>query len=98
MGILDLIINAIKSLVGGVMPRSHADVEALLDKREVDRPGLDWRNSIVDLLKLLDLDSSLEARKDLAEEIGIFNYTGTPEQNVNLHARTIEKIAHRKLG
>ena len=34
------------------------------------RDKLDWRKSIVDLLKLLDLDSSLSARKDLAKELG----------------------------
>ena len=55
---------------------------------------LDWRKSIVDLMKLLDLDSSLEARKELAEEL---NYTGdtsdSAAMNVWLHKQVMAKLA-----
>ena len=52
------------------------DVVALLDGKVAasHEKGLDWRHSIVDLLKLLELDSSLHARQGLAEELG---YTGS---------------------
>ena len=55
-------------------PMSQVDVEAVLtDLAARKGQKLDWRKSIVDLMKLLDLDSSLEARKELAKEL---NYTG----------------------
>ena len=52
-------------------PISKADVEAILVKLAAEqREDLDWRNSIVDLMKLLKLDSGLGARKQLAQELG----------------------------
>jgi hypothetical protein len=55
---------------------------------------LDWRKSIVDLMKLLDLDSSLAARKELANEL---NYTGdtsdSASMNVWLHKKVMSKLA-----
>ena len=55
-------------------PISQVDVEAVLTKRAAqNKQKLDWRRSIVDLMKLLDLDSSLATRKELAKELG---YTG----------------------
>ena len=48
------------------------DVDQILSQMaEMKGGGGNWRTSIVDLLKLLDLDSSLDARKDLAEELGV---------------------------
>ena len=53
----------------------------------------DWRNSIVDLLKLLDLDSSLTARKELAAELGVnAGAHGTAEQNIALHKAVMRKL------
>ena len=57
--------------------------------------SLNWRTSIVDLLKLLDLDSSLAARKQLAEEL---IYTGNDEPgsaawNIWLHKQVMSRIA-----
>jgi hypothetical protein len=47
----------------------HVDVEAVLTKlASQNKEKLDWRSSIVDLMKLLDLDSSLSARKELAKD------------------------------
>jgi len=55
---------------------------------------LDYKRSIVDLMKLLDLDSSLQARKQLADEL---HYTGDKEDsasmNVWLHKQVIQKLA-----
>ena len=55
---------------------------------------LNWRTSIVDLMKLLDLDSSLQARKELATELG---YTGakdgSAEMNMWLHKQVMQKLA-----
>jgi hypothetical protein len=55
---------------------------------------LNWRTSIVDLLKLLNMDSSLQARKELAKEL---HYTGNTEDsaamNIWLHKQVMEKIA-----
>lgn len=53
-----------------VNPIAMVDVVALLEKRAAAHPQkLNWRTSIVDLLKLLDMDSSLQARKALAKEL-----------------------------
>src|SRR5215216_568046 len=54
---------------GAVTPISEVDVVKQLEER-ARGSGLDWKVSIVDLLKLLDIDSSREARKELAEELG----------------------------
>ena len=57
-------------------------------------PDLNWRSSIVDLMKLLDLDSSLENRKELATELG---YTGdkdgSAEMNIWLHKAVMKQLA-----
>ena len=56
--------------------------------------GGNWRESIVDLLKMLDIDSSLEARKELAKELGVnAGAHGSAEQNIALHKAVMRKIA-----
>ena len=56
--------------------------------------GGNYRSSIVDLLKLLDLDSSLTARKDLAGELGVrAGADGSAEQNIALHKAVMDKLA-----
>jgi uncharacterized protein with von Willebrand factor type A (vWA) domain len=74
---------------------SRADVEGILQKLAAEqREDLDWRRSIVDLMKLLKLDSGLGARKQLAQELG---YTGaldgSSEMNVWLHRQVMTKLA-----
>ncbi len=54
---------------------------------------LDWKASIVDLMKLLGLDSSYGHRKELAAEMGIEGYQGTAEQNIALHKAVLKKLA-----
>jgi Domain of unknown function (DUF3597) len=76
-------------------PISRADVEAILAKLAAEqRENLDWKNSIVDLMKLLKLDSSLGARKQLAQELG---YTGALDgsatMNVWLQKQVMTKLA-----
>ena len=71
------------------------DVEAVLTQISARKgnPDLNWRTSIVDLMKLLDLDSSLNNRKELATELG---YTGekdgSAEMNMWLHRRVMEEL------
>jgi pyruvate/2-oxoglutarate dehydrogenase complex dihydrolipoamide acyltransferase (E2) component len=74
---------------------SEVDVEAILNgKAQQAGQPLNWRTSIVDLLKLLDLDSSLQSRKELAQEL---NYTGdtgdSATMNVWLHRQVMNKLA-----
>ena len=55
--------------------------------------GGNYRQSIVDLLKLLDLDSSMNARKELAQELGVnAGAHGSAEQNIALHKAVIKKL------
>jgi hypothetical protein len=79
----------------GSTPISIVDVEAVLTKLSAgNSQKLDWRKSIVDLMKLLDLDSSLTARKELAQEL---KYTGdtndSAKMNVWLHKQVMQKLA-----
>jgi hypothetical protein len=76
-------------------PISKADVEAILAKLDEEQDeDYDWKTSIVDLMKLLKLDSGLGARKQLAKELG---YTGaldgSAEMNVWLHKQVMTKLA-----
>ncbi|MBI1339156.1 DUF3597 family protein [bacterium] len=71
------------------------DVEEVLEKLAAeDGRKLNWRTSIVDLMKLLDVDSSLPARKELADELG---YTGSKvksaEMNIWLHKQVMRMLA-----
>lgn len=53
-----------------------------------------WDTSIVDLLKLLDMDSSLDARKTLADELNVHaGEAGTAEENIALHQAVLAKLA-----
>jgi Domain of unknown function (DUF3597). len=71
------------------------DVEAVLSDLAASKGGGgNWRTSIVDLLKLLDLDSSLEARKELAEELNVHaGAHGSAEQNMALSKAVWKKLA-----
>jgi Domain of unknown function (DUF3597) len=76
-------------------PISRSDVEAILQKLAAEqREQYDWKRSIVDLMKLLKLDSGLGARKQLAQELG---YTGALDGSANmnlwLHQQVMTKLA-----
>src|SRR5215471_266022 len=75
--------------------QAQVDVAAVLtDLASKNKEKLDWRHSIVDLMKLLNLDSSISARKELAKEL---HYTGetkdTASMNVWLHKQVMIKLA-----
>ncbi|VWX54323.1 DUF3597 domain-containing protein [Novosphingobium sp. 9U] len=72
------------------------DVGAVLEAMASMKPdhGGNYQSSIVDLLKLLDLDSGLSARKELAEELGVHaGEHGSAEQNIALHRAVMDKLA-----
>jgi len=71
------------------------DVGAVLDNlAQAHGGGGNYKSSIVDLLKLLELDSSLDARKQLAEELGVHSgEPGSAEQNIALHKAVMQKLA-----
>ena len=78
-----------------IQPLSNVDVDKVLKEMAAKKGGGgNYRESIVDLLKLLDLDSSLQARKELANELGIHaGADGTAEQNIALHKAVMRKVA-----
>ncbi len=66
-------------------------IEKIADAQDED---LDWNELIVDLMKLLKLDSSLSARKQLAQELGYKGaLTGSAEMNIWLHKQVMTKLA-----
>ena len=78
-----------------IAPPQSVDVAAILDKAVVaHHEKLEWRTSIVDMMKALDIDSSLAARKELAKELG---YTGdtndSASMNVWLHKQMMAQLA-----
>ena len=83
------------SSAGSAAPAATVDVAPILDKAVAAKgEKLEWRTSIVDLMKALDIDSSLGARKELAKEFG---YTGdtndSATMNVWLHKQVMTKLA-----
>jgi Domain of unknown function (DUF3597) len=88
---------ATSAVTGGSKPTpmTRAEVEAMIQKKadETGRTNYNWKQSIVDLMKLLDLDSGLPARKQLAQELG---YTGkldgSAEMNIWLHKQVMAKL------
>ncbi len=87
--------GAAPAVPAGGAPAQTVDVAAVLDKAvAAQKEKLEWRTSIVDLMKALNLDSSLAARKELAHEL---NYTGdtndSAKMNVWLHQQVIKKLA-----
>jgi hypothetical protein len=71
------------------------DVEKVLTEAAAKKKEkLDWRKSIVDLMKVLDLDSSLQSRKELAQELGYKGeLNGSAEMNIWLHKQVMQKLA-----
>lgn len=78
-----------------VAPAEIVDVGAVLEAMAAMKPdhGGNYKSSIVDLLKLLDLDSSLTARKELANELNVHaGADGSAEENIALHKAVIDKL------
>ncbi len=87
--------GAASSAASSAAPAQTVDVAPILDKAvAAHKEKLEWRTSIVDLMKALDIDSSLAARKELAKELG---YTGdtndSASMNVWLHKQVMAKLA-----
>ena len=80
---------------GSSAPAQTVDVAPILDKAvAAKKEKLEWRTSIVDLMKALDIDSSFAARKELAKELG---YSGdsndSASMNIWLHKQVMAKLA-----
>jgi hypothetical protein len=87
--------SAGSSASASAAPAQTVDVAAIVDKAAAATgEKLEWRTSIVDLMKALNIDSSLTARKELAKELG---YTGdtndSASMNIWLHKQVMAKLA-----
>ena len=87
--------SASRTVAPSAAPQQLVDVEGVLTGlASKNSQQLNWRTSIVDLMKLLDLDSSLSARKELATEL---HYTGdmndSASMNIWLHKQVMQKLA-----
>ena len=78
-----------------VVAMAEVDVENMLDgMAQKSAEKLNWKTSIVDLMKLLGLDSSLAARKELAQELHYSgNTSDSAAMNIWLHRQVMTKIA-----
>lgn len=74
---------------------SDVDVEAILTAQAANAgQPLNWRTSIVDLMKLLDIDPSLDNRKELAQELGYTGeLNGSADMNIWLHKAVMRELA-----
>lgn len=83
------------STAPGAPGAAPVDIEAVVSAKAAQKgEKLDWRHSIVDLMKVLDLDSSLSARKQLAQELGYKGeLNGSAEMNTWLHSQVMKKLA-----
>jgi hypothetical protein len=80
---------------GAAATMERVDIEQVLDGMAANNPQkLNWRNSIVDLMKLVGMDSTLQERRELADELG---YTGdkndTAAMNMWLHKQVMKRMA-----
>ncbi len=90
----DILAAILRWVRGTQSPEAVA--KALDDLAAKRGEKLDWRNSIVDLLKLIDMDSSLTARQRLAKEMGhIGDFTGSASDNVWLHGEVMKAIGQK---
>jgi hypothetical protein len=80
---------------GKAKPMTKEEVEAMIEKlADAQDEEYNWDVSIVDLMKLLKLDSSLTARKQLAQELGYKGeLNGSAEMNIWLHQQVMTKLA-----
>lgn len=87
--------SASSSAAAAAGAKPSVDVAAVLTELAAHKKEkLDWRRSIVDLMKLLDLDSSLAARKELAKELNYSGDTGdSAAMNIWLHKQVMQKLA-----
>jgi len=93
MSVFSRIVDFLRALVTG--PLTHDEMAAALDKLAREHPErLDWRNSIVDLIKLTNQYSSLAHREQMAKEFGYPGpFNGSAEMNIWLHKRVMEELS-----
>lgn len=86
---------AVPATLAPAAPMAEVDVERLLNEMAAKNPQpLNWQSSIVDLMKLLGLDSSLGERKALAQELGYSKDTAdSAAMNIWLHRQVMNKLA-----
>lgn len=92
--IFNLICKAIRKLLNrldGPLPEAEVDAKLAEEALKINEP-LDWHNSIVDLMKVLNLDSSLKARKELAQELG---YTGKLDGSAEMNTWLAKEVRKR---
>lgn len=87
--------SAVQTAAAAATPPPVVDVAAVLDGlAATSREKLDWKRSIVDLMKLVGMDSSFSARKELAADLG---YTGdtndSASMNIWLHKQVMQKLS-----
>lgn len=96
--VADTVSTVTTAIAGGVakpQPMTREQVDAMIQKvaESTGRKDYNWKQSIVDLMKLLNLDSSLASRKQLAQELG---YTGaldgSADMNIWLHKQVMAKL------
>ena len=91
----DAVVTPVENRPATTTPSQPVDVAAILDAA-VAKNGqkLDWRRSIVDMMKALGMDASLQERKELADELG---YTGdksdSASMNIWLHKALLKALA-----
>src|SRR5688500_5402834 len=92
--LLDRLLEKLRSLVPGLNTISDADLTAELDKL-AEGTGLNWKESVVDFLKLIGVDSGRQSRDDVAEELGVdvTLKSGSAEKNEALRKALFKKIA-----
>lgn len=89
----EFLLRIFRAIFGSAL-HNDVDVDAVLTERaKKHSEHLDWRNSIVDLLKVLDLDSSFAARRELADELGYDGpLDGSAQMNMWLHAEVMKRV------
>jgi hypothetical protein len=98
MTILSVILGRIFSRQDDIpqsAPAEPVDIDVVLDALAAEKAEpLNWRTSIVDLLKVLDIDSSLDARRDLARDMGCIEAADdTAAMNAWLHRQVMDTLA-----
>lgn len=73
-------------------PAAPVDIAAVLSGMP-GADGLNWKSSVVDLMKLVGIDATYENRKSLAHELGNADYSGTAEDNIALQKQVMQALA-----
>jgi Domain of unknown function (DUF3597) len=110
MGIFDQLFESVKEMVSAGKAKAEEALDKLptsettttdskfnpkINEKAQTSDAKNWRTSIVDLMKVAGMDSSFNNRKELAAEFGISDYSGTADQNQQLHREVMKKIQAR---